>query len=276
MFTKNKNLILIFLLTAVIFFSVGLFLSRETFDNIRFLKISKQGEEYVAIIDEIEITSASYNEVRYGRAKVYYTDKNGNEKEGFTSYFFPIYEKPAIGSTIRIKELDGKIVESNYTPSDVYTVSTILTCIFGGVGILFILISSGIILTNLNHNRIIRNGTFSHGTFIKAQTNVTINNVPMYSITFSFMGRYGQEEITTSPSRFYPDEAYKLELLKKFQICVYNNQAVITENLEAIDLIELKQRAKDLRRFCAHCGTENTEHNLNCKSCGSNDFTTKQ
>ena len=275
MLTRSKNLILVFLIIGIIFFAFGLVMSKNALDNIKFLKISAQGEEYAAIIDEIEISTASYNEVKYGRAKVYYTDKDGNEKEGYTSYFFPVYEKPAIGSAIRIKELDGDIVETDYTPSDVYTTSTIFTCIFGGIGIIFLFIAAGVVLSNVKRNKIIRNGTFSQGTFIRAQTSVTVNNVPLYSITFSFMGRYGQEKVTTSPARYYPDEAHKLELLKKFQICVYDDQAVITENLESIELIELKQKAKDSRQFCAHCGTENTEHYLNCKNCGSNDFTTK-
>ena len=269
---RNKGIGFLILFGAI-FFIVGVAFIGNSLSIIRYFNISANGTEYVAIVDDIERSSGQYNDEYYGRAKVYYTDANGEEKEGYTSYYFKYHKAPKIGSSIKIKEYEGEIVESNFTPSAVYTVSTIISCVFGGVGLIIIIIGVSLIIKNIKHLEIVKKGTISKGKFIRATSNVVVNGVPMFAITFSFTGEYGQEKVTTTTSRYYADEAYKLELMRNFQICVYKDEAVITENLDLIDIMNLKQRVSETRKYCAHCGTENTENNLNCKNCGSNEFT---
>lgn len=269
--TKSVNLPLA--LVGVIFFIVGIMFSSNFFDSIKFSKISSTGKQYSAVIDEIDYTDASYNDYHYGRAKVYYTDDKGEEKEGYTSYYFREDKAPQIGSAIYIREFNGDICEDNFTPSNVYTLSSIFFFVFGGIGLTFTIACLINFFKYLKDRRVLNNGRIVTATFISSNKALEVGDKSLYSITLSYRGDYNQEVIYTTPARYHVDEAYKFELMKNFSICYLGDKVVITEDISKVDILNIKHIANDERTYCTKCGTENRYKNLNCPNCGHNEFT---
>lgn len=269
---STKNLLL---LVGIIFLTVAIFTFNEAIAPIEYYKISKSGKLYSAIVERTERTIASYNEQAFIRAFVYYTDENGQEKAGYTSYCYPSYDCPREGSVVMIRELDGKIVEDNFNPSGVYTASALITILFGITGLILILIPVVTLILNYRKKRIIVNGVKSTGTFIEAKTNMSVNGQPVYRVTFSFIGRYNKEKVTTTSARYYADDVYKLEMMKNFEIYVLGDIATITQDLSSVEIIDLKQQVAAKRQYCTQCGRENVNNYTYCENCGNDVFSSK-
>ncbi len=265
----QKRLVFIMFLISAIFLAVASLMSICTFEHFKYVKVLENGYETVATVTDQTTSNVSIDEMVYGRAILTYTDENGQEQQGSTSLCYLASAIPSVGSTINIKVYNGDTVESNYVLANPYIVCMILTFTFGGIALVLLIIGLINLSIIVRDNNVVKNGRKSTGTFVDYNPGAVINTRPLYSIEFSFRSSYNQLKTLKSSSNYYKEEVEKLMAIKEFEIYVDEDRAVITQNLDNVNLEELLSTLKTQRKFCSHCGKENEKDTLNCVSCGA-------
>ena len=83
------------------------------------------------------------------------------------------------------------------------------------------------IVKSIKHKKIAKKGTEFTAKFVSYASNVAVNNVPMFYISYTWQNEYGEQKEGKSASDYTIHEAEAFEKAKKFKIKVLKNDSII-------------------------------------------------
>lgn len=135
--------------------------------------------------------------------------------------------------------------------------------------ILWALFFSGVV-KSVRNKRVITNGTEFTATFVSFGSNVAVNNVPMFYITYTWKNEQGEQKEGKSSSDYTIHEAEAFEKAKNFKIKVLGkHSAIITKPSELI--VKLKDGAisDEGKVSCEYCSAVFNQEENKCPHCGA-------
>lgn len=165
--------------------------------------------------------------------------------------------------------------------------------IFGGVGVGMGVAFVKTVLCGIRCRRTLMYGTDGVGTYIDSSSNMSVNNIAYYKLTFSFRDATGYEHIVKTRSRYYQNEVDILRERGTFEIKFIGNHAVPTANAfkkhgginrpqassvavrgnSAPPVMISCSHTVKTRKTCDYCGGESEIERSRCMFCGSHRFT---
>ena len=228
-----RRVLNMFWIFAAFFLLPVIFLTVEMVQLYNYNGILKRGIEVEAeVVPNSMSSSTSSNGESFYSVAFTFVDEEGIEHRGRTSesYTYEFANLLEDGGTILIK-YDPKTfdaVESNYDSSMDKGGQIVKILFFAFFAVDFVLWAVAITLTvkKVKRYRIAMTGTKYSAEVISIDSNVRVNGVDKYKITFTWTSENG-EFTDTTPSNYTFHQAYALQLQKHIEIRAVGNKGVI-------------------------------------------------
>ena len=134
--------------------------------------------------------------------------------------------------------------------------------------LLWVLFFSGVV-KSIRDKKVIKNGTEFTATFVSFASNVAVNNVPMFYISYVWQDAYGVKKEGKSSSDYTIHEAEAFERAKKFKIKVLGTHSVIITKPSELTA-QIKESATTQGKVvCEYCSSVYNEKQDKCPHCGA-------
>lgn len=276
-FSSGAGFIMIF---AIFFMIPVIIMGGLVSDHGKFQNILENGIEVDAtIIPSTQSSNIAINEVDYYSIAYVFVDEDGGEHRGRTSATYDYYEISQIAKkdTIKIKYLPDTFdsVESQYGKNGMTAGGgiKIFVIIFGVVDGLLWLAVITTIFKEIKKKSISKKGTEYTATFMAMSSNVRVNNVPMYAISYFWKDEKGEIHEDKSGHDFAYKEALAYSDAGTFKIRAIGEDSVITSRPSKL-LYQLNKTEKQLEKSeqyvkCAYCNSRFEKSNSKCPYCGA-------
>ena len=125
------------------------------------------------------------------------------------------------------------------------------------------------IVKAIKSKKIEKDGTEFTATFVSYASNVSVNNVPMFYITYVWENEQGERIEGKSSSDYTIQEAEAFERAKKFQIKAIGNQSIIISKPSLL-VAEFKgEVTTDGKAVCEYCSSVFDIQQDKCPHCGA-------
>ena len=277
LFASGAGFIMIF---AIFFLIPVIVMNGMTSDHGKFQNILQNGIEVEAkIIERSQHSNIKINEVSYYYIEYIFADEDGEEHRGRTSVTYDYYEISQIAKkeTIKIKYMPNTFesVESDYgkngmTAGGGLGMIVIVFAVVDGLLWLAVIVT---IIKEIKKKSISKKGTEYTATYIAMSSNVKVNNVPMYAITYCWKDEKGEIHEDKSGHDFYYKEAIAYSNAGSFKIRAIGEDSVITSRPSKL-IYELNKTEKQLEKNeqyvrCGYCNSRFEKSNLKCPYCGA-------
>lgn len=233
----------VFYIFGMIFAGVllGIFGS-QYFEHLDNKKIAETGTEV-----EAEVTGGRSNLSVNGTAYYYltfrYTDlESGTLRNGTTSTRYTKAQGEAIWANGKIKikyDKNYNTIEADYVKTPMTNASKIVFFVTISVEGVLLLLLIGNIVKSVKVKQLAKTGTEATGTFINYHSNVTVNGVPKYYVTFSYTNNKGEQKTGRTETKYsYRDVEY-FKNISTFPVRYNAKLAVIAEKPYARYLTEV-------------------------------------
>ena len=277
LFNSGAGFIMIF----AIFFLIPVILLGTSFtDDIKYRNVLENGIEAEAtILKSSSSSNITINEVDYYSIGYVFLDENGEEHRGRTSATYDYYEisKIAKNETIKIKYLPDTFesVECDYGKNGMTASSGVMliVIIFGVVDGLLWIAAIVTIVKEFKKRAIGKKGTEYTATFMAMTSNVKVNNVPRYAISYFWKDEKGEIHEDKSGHDFSYKEALAYSNAGTFKIRAIGEDSVITSRPSKL-LYQLNKTEKQLEKSeqfirCPYCNSRFEKSNTKCPYCGA-------
>ena len=277
LFASGAGFIMLF---AIFFMIPVIIMSSLVSDHGKFQNILENGIEVEAtILERSSNSNISINEVDYYSIGYVFVDENGEEHRGRTSATYDYYEISQIAKkkTIKIKYLADTFdsVESDYGKNGMTAGGGIglFVVIFGVVdGLLWVAVIVTI-FKEIKKKSISKKGTEYTATYMAMSSNVKVNNVPMYAISYFWKDEKGEIHEDKSGHDFYYKEALAYSNAGTFKIRAVGEDSVITSRPSKL-IYDLNKTEKQLEKSeqyikCEYCNSRFEKSYTKCPYCGA-------
>lgn len=276
---RKSILWILFLIFALVFCIPSAFGLRGLFKHIENTKIVSNGVETEAIIIKNSANSnVTINHKKYYSIEYYFYDREGNKHFDKTSISFTSEEINKLESdgfiTIKYNNKTFESIEASYSFSLSNGLDVILFFIFGAIGLVFCIILAIIIIKRMKDKNVYSNGAEILATFVNSNSNLKINDKPMFYISYCWYSATGEYKEGKSKSVYTEREAKLFEEAKKFKIKAMGDMSVILSTPEQLkaQLYPNQHRIKDFEQECRYCGSTYNKELNKCPKCGASKF----
>ena len=125
------------------------------------------------------------------------------------------------------------------------------------------------IISSIKHKKVEKNGTEYTATFISFESNVIVNNIPRFTITYVWENEQGERKQGKSGSDYTIMEAEAFERIKKFKIKALGNDSIIITN-PALLIAEAEEiELESGKTICEYCDTVYDQEKDKCPHCNA-------
>ncbi len=216
----------------------------QYFEHLEYKKIAETGVEVTAQITGGR-SDVSINGVHYYYLNVRFYDKeNGDLHTGRTSTRYTKAQGEAMWANgemlIKYNPKNYKMVEADYKASRMAGTSKTIFFIASTVEAIMLILLLGNIAKSIKLKRLAKTGTEAIGNFLDYRSNVTVNGVPKYYITYSYTNDKGETKTTRSETKYNYSEVNYFKSAKTFPVRYNAKTAVIAEKPYARNILNEK------------------------------------
>lgn len=244
------------------------------FGYFKYSAIISNGIETEAIVLNMEYANMEIKEEPIYIITYQFYDEQGEMHFGKT--------QPSFTGKEAMEFINNGYITIKYNPETFESVEASYTFFSGGKNIIFIfflvfttvdLIIWGVLIYSIikskKNKRIEKDGKEYTATFISYDSNVTVNNVPMFHIIYTWENEYGEIKQEKTSSDYTLSEAMMFKHAKTFKIKAIGNEGVIVSvPTELTGQIELN-KLLEIQNKCQFCGGLYDKQLERCPSCGA-------
>ena len=142
--------------------------------------------------------------------------------------------------------------------------------IFTVVDMLMWALFVGSVVKSIKNKKVADKGKEYTATFVSFATNLMVNNVPMFFITYVWENENGEKIEGKSASDYTIHEAEAFERAKHFKIKVLGNDSIIvTQPSQLIAQFKVETPKTQDKIVCEYCNSLYSAEKTKCPSCGA-------
>ena len=272
---KKSRMWLFFLIFAVAFMIpsivCGVFLSKY-FENKSI--VSNGIETEAKVVKGSYSSSLTVNGVSYYSIQFEFYDEKGEIHFGKTSEAFTIAEVRHLEEfgyiTIKYDSKTFKAIEASYSIGEGDKLLFILCGVFTPVDLGFWCAVICLLVKEIRIGKLEKNGEEYEATMLSYGSNLQVNNIPMYFVTYYWINDKGEHKEGKSRSVFTHHEVLMLEEAKTFKIKARGDLSVIVSTPAQLNTeSNNKHYEKERINKCPYCGTRYKKDSYSCHKCGA-------
>ena len=138
------------------------------------------------------------------------------------------------------------------------------------VDVAFIIANIVTFLITKNKEKIALSGKEYTAEFVAYKSNLSVNNLKLYNIVYTWVDEKGQQKKDTSGHQYTFFQAHAFEELGKFKIRVKDNESVIvTDPTKERDAKHQTIEIEKNYNTCKYCNSIFAKDKQNCPNCGA-------
>ena len=272
---KKSKMWLFFLMFAIFFMIPSLVMGGFVVKHFKNKNIASNGIETIAeVVEGSYASGVTVNGVSYYSIQFEFYDENGEIHYGKTSESYTMAQIRHLEEsgyiTIKYDSKTFKAIEASYSISAGNKFLFFIGGVFALVDLGFWCAVICLIVKEVRCSKLEKNGDEYEATMISYGSNLRVNGVPMYFVTYSWINDRGEFKEGKSRSVFTLNEVLMLEESKIIKIKASGNRSVIVLTTAQLNMENNnKHYEKEINNKCPYCGSKYLKSSNSCPKCGA-------